>query len=603
MLDVSDRYKDMDMWVDHYDLSLDLYNNLLEMEYTVGHQEKAKAAIDQVFEKTKTNEDKFRAQACLLEITANGKGRDFKGGAKMCLEILKTYGVNIPTNPNKFQIAIEKRQLRKALPNGRLQDLMHMSLMKDKRAICISLFLGKLAFFAAMAMESNFTKLVALRSFYLSSTYGINTYSALAMASYGFAFRKESEHEVAFTYGDLAHQLLIRLTSKPGPNYARVLCMVHCSMIPLRRPFPSLLEPFTQVYKIGITTGDVEFALTGAMCYGYTYIMVGLPLAALEKDMEAYGRESRQFGVTPAVQVQFPIFLQTILNLRQKSRNPTELRGSAMNEEELLDQVEGQGCQMTLRDICIFRLMLTYVFRDANTGRTVLEELSKYPVFNPNIGRSYMRQIFTGLVAFMLHRKTGSRKYLKMGNAALEFFQEAVKNSSINAYPMLTLLQAEKSLSKDAYDDAIRVCARSGLPNFAAMANESAALHFLETPVEMGGDEEYGTYYMTRAIALYNEWGAGAKVTLLEHQFPHCFEEYKKSISAGIAVTSSNRGRSQHPEDCTGDAMNLAFTGQDMGGLFEGRSSKLSHHDDLLDSTSETSTEVESLHSGVSFCT
>ena len=41
---------------------------------------------------------------------------------------------------------------------------------------------------------------------------------AMAMFSYGFAFRKESEHGVAFRYGELSYELLKRLTSIPGPD-------------------------------------------------------------------------------------------------------------------------------------------------------------------------------------------------------------------------------------------------------------------------------------------------------------------------------------------------------------------------------------------------
>ena len=43
MLDLSQKYTDM---VDHYPLSLELYMNLLEMEYTVGRQDEAKVAIE-----------------------------------------------------------------------------------------------------------------------------------------------------------------------------------------------------------------------------------------------------------------------------------------------------------------------------------------------------------------------------------------------------------------------------------------------------------------------------------------------------------------------------------------------------------------------------
>jgi len=84
-----------------------------------------------------------------------------------------------------------------------------------------------------------------------------------------------------------------------------------------------------------------------------------------------------------------------------------------MTQEDLLDQVECHGCAMTMRDnIAIFRLILSYVFRDVQTGRRILEELLNYLPFNSN----------TGLVAFLAYRQTGMRKYLKMANATLDFF-------------------------------------------------------------------------------------------------------------------------------------------------------------------------------------
>ena len=98
-----------------------------------------------------------------------------------------------------------------------------------------------------------------------------------------------------------------------------------------------------------------------------------------------------------------------------------------MTQEDLLDQVECHGCAMAMRDIAIFRLILSCVFRDVQTGRRILEELSNYPPFSPNIGPSYIRQIFTGLVAFLVYRHTGMRKYLKMANATLDFFSSKHK--------------------------------------------------------------------------------------------------------------------------------------------------------------------------------
>jgi hypothetical protein len=58
-----------------------------------------------------------------------------------------------------------------------------------------------------------------------------------------------------------------------------------------------------------------------------------------------------------------------------------------------------------------------------------------------------------------------------------DYFEKAVKRGSLNAYPVYCL-SAEKTSSKTKYDEAIRVCSRSGLVNFEAIANENASLYF-----------------------------------------------------------------------------------------------------------------------------
>ena len=167
-------------------------------------------------------------------------------------------------------------------------------------------------------------------------------------------------------------------------------------------------------------TGDINNGFTQAMNYGYCYLFVGLRLAPLEADMQSFGEESRQFGLPMSLQVQFPIFQQTALNLQGKARdNPTLLNGDAMDQEDWLKKVEGQAQSMTFRDICTFRLLLACVFRDLESAKQLLDDFLPFPVFNPVIARAHLRQVFAGLVAFPLSRKTKDKKYLKIARTAL----------------------------------------------------------------------------------------------------------------------------------------------------------------------------------------
>ena len=77
-----------------------------------------------------------------------------------------------------------------------------------------------------------------------------------------------------------------------------------------------------------------------------------------------------------------------------------------------------------------------------------------------------------------------------------------------------------------AYDEAIKSAARSGFTNHEALANERAGLFvvdFRETNKKAKDDNavaDVAEQYISRAMALYREWGAKAKAEQLEQHFP-----------------------------------------------------------------------------------
>ena len=113
-------------------------------------------------------------------------------------------------------------------------------------------------------------------------------------------------------------------------------------------------------------------------------------------------------------------------------------------------------------------------------------------------------------------------------------------------------LCAEKSPSKQAYDEAIRVCSRSGLMNFEAMANEAAALYFFDE-----GDEDWAMYYMTRALGLYGDWGATGKAEILQ-------EEYKFEEPETRMKSTNLRGRCKYRPSVTAATKEVCFGRDDL---------------------------------------
>jgi hypothetical protein len=281
------------------------------------------------------------------------------------------------------------------------------------------------------------------------------------------------------------------------------------------------------------------------MGYGYNYFLVGRPLCLLADDVKSYGLEARQFGISSSLQVQFLIMHQSVLNLQGKSPNATYLRGDVMDQDEILEKVvEGQGRMMTLRDICIFRLMLASIFRSTTTLRDILDALSDFPSFNPALARMHLRFVFTGYGAYQMFHKTRENRYYAMGGKALEYFKEAMEKGSLNAYPMYAFLLAVKTPSKETFDEAIKVCARSNLVNFQALSNECALLYYLDHK-----QEALAYSHLMEAIRLYEAWGANGKVQQLRGEYGRCLLSHQADFHCRDRQLPHEQNSDDHSSD------------------------------------------------------
>jgi predicted ATPase len=215
-----------------YHLCLELHNNLCEMEYTLGRHEKATETAAQILRNTHIPEN-YRAQFVLSEVAISRKDRNLEKGIDMCLAILKSYNVDLPRKPNKFRIMIEFRRLKKNLPNGKLEDLVHLPVMTEDRAYNLSVFLSKVANYSSLSGVEYFPlmKLAALKTFNLCCMYGINSHCALAAAQYAIAQRLEGNFSKAFSIAMIAAELLNKISPCPGDVRAKVGMIINSAYV------------------------------------------------------------------------------------------------------------------------------------------------------------------------------------------------------------------------------------------------------------------------------------------------------------------------------------------------------------------------------------
>ena len=296
--------------------------------------------------------------------------------------------------------------------------------------------------------------------------------------------------------------------------------------------------------------------------------------------MNSFGIEARKLGVAPTLQAQFPILRQTALNLlgvttgspssivrssetnRKERRTSSCLVGVAMDQDTLLSEVEGKGQSMTFRDICTFRLMLAYIYGDLNTMANMIETLSEFPVDNPMVVRVLFRRAFTALAAYSLSRKSKTRKtrykFRKIANREFNYFKQTAKKGSVNACPVYALLLAERYPSKQRYDEAIRICCRSGFKNFEAIAFECCGSWLSEKNKRHNNidDHYWASVYLSQSVQRYLEWEAIGKAEQLREKYSTILMDSDSTTSSTIennnmssVFGTSFRGKKVHQDD------------------------------------------------------
>ena len=612
------------VWKNHYELCLDLFSSLAEMEYLLGNHSASKQAVEELVRNALNEEDKFRAQIILIEgISAQ---RDFDTAIEIILKILaNAYDMKLSASPMKLQIMAEKNRVNKMLDSHLQQScvdsedfntafssfgasfaafnsslatisssattstrtsrpkkltlrsksvdagpvlpgndnrfrrndgnkpksakefhkkqeraMLTLPKMTDDKSIRISKLLSQLMLNAILSGKSDLSAYISLRSIRFSFQNGISPHSPMALAAYGISQAKEGKYNAAFANGELALKLLEVTDSKEWHTRTILKCY---NLRHIKKPFHESIDPLIGGYRTGIETGDLEYALLAAMHYSLIYMFVGLPIGPLESDLLAFADQVHRYHLPYVLELTFYIYREYVLDLQGAEHDKISFeeceetaRASGANANGVIAEgalLDKRCLPLVKREMCMMQLQILFMFGKLKQAEVVIEELASLPKFDYLVLRIIQRDALIGLVNLGLARSTGKKKYRDKGRKVIEEFETYVKFGSVNSHHILQVLKAEDAAvgassadwrtTASIYDEAIKSSARSGLTNHEAIANELAGRYLMSLEQERPGDSgitEHGRRYISRAMALYREWGAKAKVDQLEAQYP-----------------------------------------------------------------------------------
>jgi predicted ATPase len=440
--------------------------------------------VEVVLARAKTVVDKVQAYDSRIQgYLSQG---NLKEVLKTGLEALKLLGVILPENPSELDVRGGLEETAALLAEREIEDLINLPEMtapEPLAAMSILLNMGSAAFITLPALWI----LIVCKTVNLSINYGNTIWSPHSCVAYGFVLcGVVQDIELGYKFGQLALTLAERLNTKKGKARALQLFSDHVMQwqVHLKETIPLLVE----VYPEGVETGDFESAGYAAYYVCYNSFFVGEELTQLEQKTATYSKAvDRIRRESPSTWI--AIVWQTILNLLDRSENPSRLVGRVCNEEQALPHALAVKDGTAIQMLYLHKVILFYLFEEyhqavqtAILARQHFEEVSAItvlPIF------CFYHSL--ALLSLSLDASNSEKvAWLNCVDTNQEKMQKWAEHAPMNYLHKFHLVEAEKARvlgqfleAEEFYERAIAGAAENEYIQEEALAYELAAKHYL----------------------------------------------------------------------------------------------------------------------------
>ncbi|HIK15353.1 MAG TPA: PAS domain S-box protein [Leptolyngbyaceae cyanobacterium M33_DOE_097] len=511
---------DTESWQSEYDLTLALYSEAAEAAYLQGRFDEMEQLVEVVLARAKTVVDKVQVYHSRIQgYLSQG---NLKETLKTGLEALKLLGIDLIENPSQADVQRELKSTAALLAEREIEDLTNLpeiAVPEPLAAITILSNIGSAAFITLPALWI----LIICKTVNLSINYGNTIWSPMYYAAYGFVLcGVVQDIELGYKFGQLALTSAERLNTKRGK--ARTLRFSATHIMQWKVHLRNIIPMLADAYQSGVETGDFECAGYAAYNVCYNSFSAGEELTQLEQKTATYSKATNQIR-RERPSNWLAIVWQTILNLLDRSENPSRLIGRVCNEEEVLSHAIAVKDGTVIQILYLHKVILFYLFEEyhqavqtAVVARQHFEEVSaiiSLPIFC----------FYHSLALLSLSPDASNSEeeaWLSCVSTNQEKMHKWAEHAPMNYLHKFYLVEAEKARvlgqfleAEEFYEQAIQGARENEYIQEEALAYELAAKHYLAR-----GREKIAQLYMKEAHYCYERWGAKAKVKDLEKRYP-----------------------------------------------------------------------------------
>ena len=492
-------------WESQYNLTLSIYLESVESNYLNVNYQQAERLSKIVLERANTLLDRIRVcQTKILFYAAQNRMKDAIDTALETLEELEVSLVKTP--PQNLQIET-------------LYDLPEMTDRYKQAALRILMML----FAPAYTTNPPLLPLISFTMVDLCIKYGTDLLSAYAYGLYGLLLCGSLGNiEAGYEFGKLALRSLEKFDSRE--IQCRVYNKFYSFISHWKEAARTTIEPLRQTIKIGLETGEIEFACYASVNYCANLSLIGEPLEPVREQHQHY------LELIENLKQEFQLYYtkiwgQFVLNLTNRAENKTRLIGSLFDERTMLPILIENNNLSSLYCFYLTKTILNTLLKnypEAVTNGALAEanEPGVVGLFVVTQNSFYYSLALLGSYPTAKHQE--KTDYLEKVAANQSKLKSWAEFAPMNFQHKYDLVEAEKArvLGKvvramNLYELAIKGAEENGYLHEEALAYELAGEFYLKR-----GMEKIAKTYLKEAHYAYRRWQAVAKAIDLEQRYP-----------------------------------------------------------------------------------
>jgi len=505
-------------WQNKYILTLELYQEAAAAANLCGEYEQMSSYSNEVIQNAGTLLDKIKTYEIMVH-SLNSQNKIIES-LRLAIDVLEKLGVKFPENPTMLRVIFELISVKILLWRKSIETLIDLPKMVDPRKLAITNLIPIISA-AAYTTSPDIIPLLISYTIKLSFKNGMSIYLPFASASLGMIHCSIfGEIDAGYKYGLSALQLIEK--TENDKNKAGSLFIFWCFISHWKKPIRNSLQPYLDIYKIALDSGDNMFATVSVNAYACNMFYAGIELNKVERAFAKYVDiiEVKHITVLNLHLLQH----QAVLNLLGKSEDPTVLIGSSYDIATMLPVHEKANDASALFAVYYFKMNLNYIFGKYEESLNDIDEAQKYigsVLSSPYIPLLYYYDSLIRLSLYDERKRSIKRKYLKKIKKNQKKLKKWAHHSPENYKHKYFLVVAElasiKKNNKRArkyYDLAIEYAKEHLFLQEEALAHELYGKFWLKN-----NNDKVASVFMTDAYNLYRKWGALAKVKHLEENY------------------------------------------------------------------------------------